>query len=346
MNLNDTKYLRYALCREMIETIDIVKNFNPDISRGFVSSVKARDRIFITGEGSSRIFPAKHFIYQSLKYGADFKVNSDGALQTLEYVLDDCAVFGASNSGKTNELLKLFSRLKNSNHNAFFGITATAGSPVDTLPSKSVVLSCGKENAVAATKSVVEQALFFESLLCHYLNVPMIGLDKLSENIRESLQCPIDRNIIDTFIHAPVIYFSGRNNGVAEELTLKTNEITRKKSLFLEGTYGLHGIEEVMNKGEVMVIIDPFEEEEAKFQEVLAEGAGIKIIAIASRDTRFPTITIPDAGRYKNYAELAAGWNLLAETGIAMGIDVDRPQRARKIGNEGTVSVVSSKMSK
>jgi len=34
------------------------------------------------------------------------------------------------------------------------------------------------------------------------------------------------------------------NNGVAEELALKTNEITRKKSAFLEGTFAVHGIEE------------------------------------------------------------------------------------------------------
>jgi hypothetical protein len=36
----------------MMETIDIVKNFDPDVSRDFVPSIKAKDRIFITGEGS------------------------------------------------------------------------------------------------------------------------------------------------------------------------------------------------------------------------------------------------------------------------------------------------------
>jgi len=32
--------------------------------------------------------------------------------------------------------------------------------------------------------------------------------------------------------------------------------------------------------------------------------------------------------------ELAAGWNILVETGIALGINLDKAERARKVGNE------------
>ncbi len=48
----------------------------------------------------------------------------------------------------------------------------------------------------------------------------------------------------------------------------------------------------------------------------------------------FPTIIIPDGGQYSEYVQLAAGWNILVETGIALGIDLDKPERARKVGNE------------
>jgi glucosamine--fructose-6-phosphate aminotransferase (isomerizing) len=48
----------------------------------------------------------------------------------------------------------------------------------------------------------------------------------------------------------------------------------------------------------------------------------------------FPTITIPDGRQYAEYVQLAAGWNILVKTGIALGIDLDKPQRARKVGNE------------
>ena len=298
MNLKESRYSKYALCREMMETVNIVSNFNQNISKEFIPLLKGKNKFFLTGEGSSRIFPAKHFRSQSLLFGVDYFITTEGAAQAFEYKLDDYVIFGISNSGKTNEVVQLFSKLKNNDHNVFFGITATSGSPVATLPPKSVVISCGKEYAVAATKSVVEQTLFFESLLYNYLDIPMQNLNELSANIRETLHCTFDEKIISVISNAPVIYFSGRNDGVAEELTLKTNEITRKKSIFLEGTYALHGIEEVMNRGEVMIVIEPFKQEEQKFQKVLVEGVGIEVIAIASRDTIFPTLRIPNGGIY------------------------------------------------
>ena len=115
---------------------------------------------------------------------------------------------------------------------------------------------------------------------------------------------------------------------------VKTNEITRKKSDFLEGTYSVHGIEEVMDPSDIVFVVDPIEEEIQKFQEVLAQGVGLKIVAIADRDTPFTTIRVPNAGEFKPYIFLCAGWNLLVEIGLAKGINLDKPERARKVGNE------------
>jgi len=115
---------------------------------------------------------------------------------------------------------------------------------------------------------------------------------------------------------------------------LKTNEITRKKSDFLEGTYALHGIEEVMDKNEVLIWVDPFDVDQDKFLECLVKNVGIRIIAISSQKTMFPTIEIPQSDQYSEYLQLTAGWNILVETGVALGIDLDHPKRARKVGNE------------
>ena len=131
-----------------------------------------------------------------------------------------------------------------------------------------------------------------------------------------------------------MIYFAGRNTGVAEELTLKTNEITRKKSDFLEGTYAVHGIEEVMNPDEVVLVVNPFPAECQKFKEVLVDGVGMKVIALSSQETPFPTIRIPQVDGYHAVLELLAGWNVLVQVGVTLGIHLDKPTRARKIGNE------------
>ena len=117
---------------------------------------------------------------------------------------------------------------------------------------------------------------------------------------------------------------------------LKTNEITRKKSDFLEGTYAVHGIEEVLEKEDVVLWVEPYEESEEKFRETLcgAKGVGLDIIAVASRETSFPTIQIPSAGDLDEFVQMAAGWSILAEVGLSLGIDLDKPERARKVGNE------------
>jgi len=162
----------------------------------------------------------------------------------------------------------------------------------------------------------------------------MDGLKDLADKTAEALTTKIDPSIIEIIRKASMIYFAGRNNGVAEELALKTNEITRKKSAFLEGTFAVHGIEEVMDKSEVLIWIEPFSTEQEKFNECLVKGVGMNIIAVSSKKTMFPTIIIPDGGQYAEYVQLAAGWNILVETGISLGIDLDKPVRARKVGNE------------
>ena len=334
MNLQEEKYSKFSIVKEMFEVINLMANYDLDASKKFVSSIKKKKAVLLTGEGSSRIFPAKRAIYNALEKGFDKPIFTEGSTQVCEYELSNYAIFGASNSGKTKELIELFQKLKENNHDAFFGMTANKNTPLEELALMTNVLSCGKEDATAATKSVVEQALFYDSLLHNIMGERMPDLDKAAKNIQEALTIKIDDKFIEVLKNAPMIYFAGRNNGVAEELTLKTNEITRKKSDYLEGTYLIHGIEEVMNKNEALILIDPFKEEEEKIEKFLVRGVGINVIAISDRDTLFPTVRIPYDTNYKEYIELACGWNILVETGISLGIDLDHPVRARKIGNE------------
>ena len=334
MNIADEKYSRYAIVKEMMEVPDIIRNFNPSVAQHYVKKAKAKKGIFFTGEGSSRIFPAKRAKYSLLKSGSFLPVAIEGATQALEYPLNDFAVFCASNSGKTREVIRLVSSLKHRNHSAIFGLTANSNTKLHELVPDTHVMSCGKEEAVPATKSVVEQGLFYDAMIRGITGQEMIGLKELADKIDEILTASINPEVIERVKSADIIYFAGRNNGVAEELVLKANEITRKKSIFLEGTFAVHGVEEVMNKNEILIWIEPFADEVNKFEECLVKGIGIDIIAISVEKSRFPEIIIPYGGQYAEYVQLAAGWNLLVETGIELGIDIDKPLRARKIGNE------------
>jgi glutamine---fructose-6-phosphate transaminase (isomerizing) len=334
MNLKEEKYNKYALVREMMETPGIVRSFDPGVVSKFADAVKTRRGLFLTGEGSSRIFPAKRAITASLKWDFSRPLTTEGSTQAEEYNLKDFAVFAASNSGQTKEVIRLAAALKKQNHGAVFGLIANPKTKLEEIADGTHVLTCGKEDAVAATKSVVEQGLFYDALLRKLHGVKMDGLKEFAEKTEEALTLKIDAGITEIIKKASKIYFAGRNNGVAEELALKTNEITRKKSDFLEGTFAVHGIEEVMDKSEVLIWIEPFGTEQEKFNECLVKGVGMNIIAVSTKKTMFPTIIIPDGGEYAEYVQLAAGWNILVETGISLGIDLDKPERARKVGNE------------
>jgi glutamine---fructose-6-phosphate transaminase (isomerizing) len=334
MKLSEEKYSKYALVREMMETPAIINSFRPEVAARFAEKVKKSKGLFLTGEGSSRIFPAKRAISASLKKGLSLPIITEGCTQAEEYNLSNFTVFAASNSGQTKEVVRLTTKLKKQHHPAVFGLTANPNTKLEEIADDTHILICGKEDAVAATKSVIEQGLFYDSMLRTFNGEKTEGLSDLAAKTEKALTLEIDPAITSIISKASMIYFAGRNNGVAEELALKTNEITRKKSAFLEGTFAVHGIEEVMDKSEVVIWIEPFPEEIEKFNDCLAKGVGLNIIAVSTKKTIFPTIIIPDGGVYAEYVQLAAGWNILVETGIALGINLDKPTRARKVGNE------------
>ena len=336
MNLTDPKYKDFALVKEMLETSDVVANFDFDQMKEIAKVVAETGRVFLTGEGSSRIFPAKSFLYGVMKSGVDLTAATEGSFQAAEYDLSKWVVCGASNSGQTKEIISLLKKLGDAGHKKLVGVTATPGSKLFEVANQTILLSCGKENAVAATKSVVEQGLVYRAILSAIVGCTCCSDHKAEAGklMKEIMETEYDAELVSKLAAAPTLYFAGRNNGVAEELALKTNEITRKKSDYLEGTYLLHGVEEVMRAGEACILIDPFPSECQKIKELIEGRAGVFVVAVSEEDTIFPTIKLPKLHGYEPFFQLVAGWNILVQTGIALGVNLDKPERARKVGNE------------
>ncbi len=320
----------------MLATPDVVRRFDVQQMQDTAREIAAVGRLLLTGEGSSRIFPAKSIMAHSRHKGWPLTLHSEAGRQAREYALKDWAVFALSNSGRTAEVIALFHELQAAGHTSRYSLTAFAGSKLESLSTRGYTLSCGPEGAVAATKSVMEQALYYRALLEAVAGDSTLQsqLNSLGDAIQAALTITVPIEIVEQIANAGTIYWAGRNDGVAEELTLKTNEITRKSADYLEGTYAVHGVEEVMHARDLLLWIDPYTESEQKFADVLAHGVGMTIVAIASRPTPFPTIQIPEAGDLNPFVQMAAGWNILVDVGIQLGIDIDKPQRARKVGNE------------
>ena len=84
----------------MLELPAIIRAFDPSVMKPFIEAGQGCQRVLLTGEGSSRLFPAKHAIWRHQQTGQKPAVSTEGATQALEYPLADSLVVGASNSGR------------------------------------------------------------------------------------------------------------------------------------------------------------------------------------------------------------------------------------------------------
>jgi glutamine---fructose-6-phosphate transaminase (isomerizing) len=329
----EAKKSDHHLIQEMFDVIGIIEQLLVGNLDSILGSLDETNSLFLGGEGSSRIFPAKNAIHEAKRLGLDLRIQTEGSLQALEYYLDASTVIGISNSGRTSEVIELFSGIQGKHK---YALTANRNSMLGDMSSTEFVLNCGQEQAVAATKSVMEQALFVRAIINQYHNQGdwTSSLQSMADALKNIFTSEINQGIVDVLVNAEKVYFVGKNDGVAEEASLKTIEILRKEAAWLEGTILLHGIEEVMKSNQVLVWIEPFEKEESKVYSFLFKAIGIDVIAISHRDTMFPTLKIPNLeSNLQGYLELAMSWKLLVEAGLKANIDLDKPARARKVGN-------------
>lgn len=322
------------LIAEMLNTVKIIDEFDESAALGLYEELKDVENLMLTGEGSSRIFPARNALMKWLSHGKGPKIFTESAADLMEKNLFNFTVFGASNSGRTKEVVGLFKELREKGHEQLYSLTCTKGSVLEENARKGIVLNTGKEQAVAATMSVIAQAFFYDVLLSGFAN-KKIDKHQLAADIDATLNQSLSQEIIDTLAVADHLFFAGIHNGVAEELTLKTNETVRKKSAYFPGTYLLHGVEEVISENDVVLLVDHLPDHVEKIHHVFVKGIGARVIGFDDVSSLFPSVACHCSHpEHEPYVKLAAGWKVLAETGLAMGIDLDKPQRARKIGNE------------
>ncbi len=131
MNDNDEKYRKYFLVKEMLEVKRVLAAMDPFRIFEFKKHIKHK-KILLTGEGSSRIFPAKKVIYDARHHNYKETIITEGASQSAEYDLDDYTVFIASNSGKTKEGVQLIETLKKRKHKNIIAVVAHKNTEIIT----------------------------------------------------------------------------------------------------------------------------------------------------------------------------------------------------------------------
>jgi glucosamine--fructose-6-phosphate aminotransferase (isomerizing) len=319
---------QFHLIREIWQGINVIRHFKPAVMTSWRGEITAH-KILLTGEGSSRIFPAYNAVRYAKKIQSPLHIETMGAREAAQYDWHNSGIIAASNSGKTKETIAFLSSCQGKNIKTY-ALTAHADSPMTKTATKSYILTSGIEKAVAATQSVIEQALCYQALLTE---MDWSLQTKAADFCRDIMVRPLDASLISYLTSAQNIYWCGPKDGVCEELALKTIEILRKTSFYLEGTLALHGIEEILSTDDALIIYHPHADDIALYQKYLAQHIGAKLIIIAHEPYDDKTLIIPRCHGFDGYLGLVQGWRLLIEAGLKLGINLDEPKRARKIGN-------------
>ena len=274
----------------------------------------------LVGEGSSRLFVAGFARHLARRLGVALSLDACGGR-----VAGAGPHLWCSNSGATRELVEAAQRASLPGDLALLG---RDGGPLARLISERRVVLTAPERAVAATASVLLQALTVGAAVAERAGQAP-PLAALAEAIARTLAAAPDPAAVAAIAGAQRVWWCDDECGLADELALKTMEIPGLPGLALPGTLGLHGPEEVFGPGDVIAGLRPYADDLALRERVVA-STGVRIVDLEA------ALPITDLGPWTPLVALAAGWRLLAAAAVARGRDPARPLRARKVGNPAT----------
>ena len=326
--------------KEMLESADVIKRFDFSITKKLAKEIGSK-RVVLTGMGSSVLFPAQHAKNRAFELNIKNRIETYFASDLLSYNdFSDTYFILCSNSGMTKETILLQEHIKKRGAKCA-AVTAVPDSILTKRCKNKIIMQCGFEKGVAATKSVIEQGLILDSLILNlakaqgkkiYFKKMKMLLVNASRNILWNINAKVPDRMADALANASSLYFAGRTTGVADEITLKAHEIARKSAVFYPDTHIVHGIEESIESNPIILF------EPTKFKNFIVDFKNFskringKLFGIDSRKV-IDGIKIKSTPYFEDYCLLAGGWGLLRAVARKLDIDMDKPKKALKVGN-------------
>jgi fructoselysine-6-P-deglycase FrlB-like protein len=261
--------------------------------------------LLVVAEGSSRLVPLGLATRLCRAWGVAGVAGCTGRQVPARW---PGAIVALSNSGRTREVIE---GLRGRPHLA---VTGLAGGPLAVSATAALAVLPRPELAVAATASVVGQALVVAEALAaaHGQQLDRAGLIAGLGAIAEPSVPAVER-----------LWIVGGDDGVAEELALKAWETAGLPATPVASGLALHGLEEVLRPGDAVWVIDCDDADRAPIRSRLAP-TGATVIELS----------VPDCGGLTPLLRLATGWRWLAAWAVQRGRDPAKPKRARKVGND------------
>jgi len=326
--------------QEMLESQRICSEFDFNQTKEIAEQIGSKPLIF-TGMGSSVLFPGKQAKNRAIHFRLKNRIDVFFASDLLQYEdFSNITLFLCSNSGETKETILLQEYA--SKIGAFcIAVTARKNSTLAARCKETLFLSGEFEKGVAATKSVVEQGLIFDSLIFHLASQQGrdIEFSKLKDDlvdtaskIEENTNLKIEKGMVETLARYPRYLLVGLDNGVGEEIGLKFHETLKKPGIFYPDTHLIHGPGEALEK-ECVFMLDP--EQFAPFLGDFQKFAQTtnSVVYSVGKIMEEKGIALAINERFRNYCLLAGGWGIIRNIANYLKLDIDHPQKISKIGN-------------
>ena len=324
-----SKYFMVEEIREQKFASKVLTDSNVVVMRKLVDKLKEKD-VFLFGAGSS-YHSAYVMHYMLLENGIFSNVVIASELDSYLDNIRDSVIVVFSQSGETADLMFPIKHLREKGNEVFL-ITNTANSTLDRLSDYSVYLNCGKEIAVAATKSFSAQLFVIrvlESMLEGKDLKRKINLfERTFDMILKDNEKRINK-ICTKFQKSKDFYFIGRGKWypLALEGALKLKEISYIHAEGFAGGELKHGTLALIEEGTPVIVLGE-EDIISNATEIKARGGYIIGVGCKNNEIYDYFLEVPEL--FKEIFSTILMQILAMKMAIALGHNPDKPRNLAK----------------
>jgi glutamine---fructose-6-phosphate transaminase (isomerizing) len=283
-DLSKSEYAHYTLKEINEQPKSVLAAAVQDAGRleEFAAAMREADSLFITAAGTS--FHAALLLKYRLEREARIRCETilAGELPDRAEILGRKSVLVAiSQSGETADVLEAVKAGKRRGAKVLSMINA-AGSSLARESAGSLLLNCGPEVGVAATKSFTAQVTLANLVVDALIGSRANGVRGVSRAVSEALKCePEIKRIVKEYGGRSDFYFIARgyNYPMALEGALKLKELSYIHAEGMAASELKHGTLALIERGTPVVVINPsgagHEDALASAEELRARGADV-----------------------------------------------------------------------
>ncbi len=302
--LSKANYAHYTLKEIHEQPATVQSALAQDLEK--VSSIaerlKAAKSVVLTAAGSS--YHAA--LLMRIRLAVEAKMRCEVILsgdfeREMPFVDDETLVVAISQSGETADVLEAVKMARKKRVGGVISLVNAAGSSLARQSDQTLLLNCGPEVGVAATKSFTAEVMVGNLIIDEMTGKDTIGdRRRLGTLVERALETePMMRRLAREYSDRPDFYFIARGGHypVAQEGALKLKELSYIHAEGMLASELKHGTLALIEKGTPVVVIAPngpeYDDTISNAQELAARGAEIIGIAQKPHPVFKHTVTIP-----------------------------------------------------